>query len=60
VAQKLKEFDPSMTLVMENIGIHYSAAVPNFLKEAIVNEVNAGRRSLDMRTRGLIETRKGR
>ncbi|MFA7278356.1 MAG: pyridoxal phosphate-dependent aminotransferase [Candidatus Gracilibacteria bacterium] len=62
VAQKLKEFDPSMTLVMENIGdpIMKSWLVPNFLKEAIVNEVNKPGDAVFgyAHSRGLIETRK--
>ncbi len=62
VAQKLKEFDPSMTLVMENIGdpIMKSWLVPNFLKEAIVNEVNKPGDAVFgyAHSRGLPETRK--
>lgn len=62
VAQKLKEFDPSMTLVMENIGdpIMKSWLVPKFLKEAIINEVNKPGDAVFgyAHSRGLPETRK--
>ncbi len=60
--QKLKELDPSMNFVMENIGdpIMKSWLVPKFLKETIIEEINKPGDAVFgyAHSRGLIETRK--
>lgn len=60
--QKIKELDPSMTFVMENIGdpIMKSWLVPTFLKETIIAEIQKPGDAVFgyAHSRGLPETRK--